>query len=172
MSVIRVPDRSEASEYAFGYIALVEGSDVRQFLEAQASEVLALLGGVGEDRSLHRYAPDKWSIRQVVNHMSDTERVFAFRALWFARGLGNELPGMDQDVAAAAAAADTQAWPHLLAEFESVRRSTVHLLMGLPDEAWDRRGIASGNAITVRALAFVMAGHVAHHLKILRDQYL
>jgi hypothetical protein len=166
------PGRDEAAEYYFTYIHHVESGDIRSTLETQALETLALLETVGEERSLHRYAEGKWSMRQVMSHVNDTERVFVYRALWFARGFDDALPGFDQDVAVAGADADSRSWRSHLDEFRAVRAATVELFRDLPAEAWSRGGVASGNPVTVRALAFIAAGHVAHHVWILRERYL
>jgi hypothetical protein len=166
------PDRTEAAEYYFTYIDLIEGDDICRVLEDQAAEAGALFRGISEEQSLHRYADDKWSIRQVLNHLNDTERVFAFRALWFARGLDAPLPSFDQSVAVPAADADARPWSSHIEEFRAVRTATARLFQYLPADAWSRRGIASGNPVTVRALAYIAAGHVAHHLRIVQDRYL
>lgn len=166
------PDRTEAAEYYFRYIDLVPPGDIRNQLEIQGTETLALLRGIDAERSLFRYAPDKWSIRDVVNHLTDTERLFVFRAFWFARGFDSPLPSFDQGVAAASAAADDRTWSSLVEEFAAVRSATVTFFQTLPEDAWTRRGIASGNPVSVRALAFLTAGHVTHHLAILRERYL
>jgi len=100
------PDRTEAAEYYFTYIDQVPGGDICSILEAQAGETLELLGGISDERSLHRYAPDKWSIRQVVGHLNDTERLFVFRAFWFGRGFDSPLPSFDQHTAISAAGSD------------------------------------------------------------------
>ncbi|MGK2935984.1 MAG: DinB family protein [Gemmatimonadaceae bacterium] len=170
--VITAPDRTEFADYYLPYVEKVAGNDVMQMLEAQLSEVLPILAGVSEERSLHRYAPDKWSIRQVVSHMNDTERLFSFRAFWFARGLADPLPSFGQDDAVAVAGADDRSWSSHMEELEAVRDATLTLFRNLPEEAWMRRGVASGNPFTVRALAYICAGHVAHHLKVLRERYL
>ena len=172
MSVRSVPDRTEAAEYDFLYINQVEGTDISRILETQAADTLALLDGITEERSHYRYAPDKWTLRQVLSHINDTERMFAFRALWFARGLPEPLPSFDQDIAIAHAAADARAWRTHVDEFRGVRAATVALFRHMPEEAWMRRGIASGNPFTVNALAFITAGHVAHHVRLLRERYL
>ena len=166
------PDRAEAAEYYFHYIDQVVGDDICSILDAQLDETSQLLQSIPDERSLHRYAPDKWSIRQVVGHLSDTERLFVFRAMWFARGFDSPLPSFDQHVAVAAAGSDQRSWPSLIDEFRTVRGSTLTFFESLPAIAWDRRGIASGNPFTVRALAFLAAGHVTHHMTILRERYL
>lgn len=170
--VISAPDRTEFADYYLPYIEKVAGNDVMQVLEAQLGQVLPILEGVSEKRSLHRYAPDKWSIRQVVSHMNDTERLFSFRAFWFARGLPDPLPSFDQNDAVAVAGADERTWASHLEEFTTVRRATLTLFENLPADAWMKRGVASGNPFTVRALAYICAGHVAHHVKVLQERYL
>ena len=170
--MIARPDRSEAAEYYFTYIDQVGAGDIRDLLEAQLPETLALLQGIPEDRSLHRYAPDKWSIRQVVSHLSDCERLSVFRAFWFARGFDSSLPSFDQSTAMAATRPDERSWSSLMLEFRSVRAATLTFFRELPGDAWSRRGIASDNPFTVRALAYITAGHVTHHTAILRSRYL
>jgi hypothetical protein len=167
------PDRTEAAEYYFTYINQVDRDvDVCRILEDQLEQTVAAMRAIPDERSLHRYAPDKWSIREVLNHLSDTERVFAFRAFWFAHGFDSPLPSFDQDIAVTTSAADERSWASHIDEFRAVRGATLSLFQNLPDDAWPRRGIASGNTVSVRALAYISAGHVAHHLRILRDLYL
>jgi len=172
MSVVTVPERSEAAEYYFTYIDQVPAGDVREILAAQLSEVPSLLSGVSEQRSLHRYAPGKWSIREVVGHVCDTERLFLTRAFWFARGFDSPLPSFDQDIAMAASGADARPLSSHVEEFRTVRAATLSFFNGLPSDAWSRRGIASDKPFTVRALAYLAAGHAAHHVRILRERYL
>jgi hypothetical protein len=135
-------------------------------------DALEFFGGIAEEKSLHRYAPGKWSIRETLNHVNDAERVFAFRAMWFARGFAEPLPSFDQNVAAAHALADQMAWREHVEEFRRVRLASIALFRGLPAEAWERSGVASGNRFSVRALAYIISGHLAHHMKILRESYL
>lgn len=166
------PEPQEAAAYYSRYIDRVQSEDVLGTLEAQLDETLALLEGITEERSLHRYGPDKWSIREVLNHVTDTERVFVFRALWFARGFDTPLPSFDQNVAAPMARADEVSWARHVEEFRAVRLATLTFFRHLPAEAWMRSGIASDNPVTVRALAYITAGHLAHHVAILRERYL
>lgn len=166
------PQPNEAAPYYFTYIDQVPGDDALTVMETQLDECHQLLLRISEDKSLHRYAVDKWSIRQVVNHVSDTERAFAFRALWFARGFDTPLPGYDQNIAAAGAHADAVPWVSHVEEFERTRLATISLFRNLLPEAWMRTGVASANTFSVRALAFIIAGHVAHHFAILRQRYL
>lgn len=166
------PQPQEAAQYYSRYIDRARTEDILGLLETQLGEVLPILQGISEEKSLHRYGPDKWSIRQVLNHVNDTERVFLFRAYWFARGFGSPLPGMDQDVAAAAAGADGVTWASHLDELRSVRQATLTFFRNLPAEAWTRGGIASDNPFTVNALAYILAGHVSHHMAVLQERYL
>jgi hypothetical protein len=166
------PQPAEAAPYYFTYIDKVEGDDPLAVLDRQLEEAPRFLGEISEEKSRHRYAPEKWSIRQLLNHVTDTERSFAFRAMWFARGFDAPLPSFDQETAAAGAAADTVAWAAHVEEFRRVRLATLSLFRNLPPEAWMRSGIASDNRFTVRALAFITAGHVRHHLGVLREKYL
>ena len=166
------PDRTEAGEYYFTYIDQVPAGDIREVLSAQAHDVLPLFESISEERSEYRYAPDKWSIRQVLSHLNDTERLFSFRALWFARGFDTPMPSFDQNIAVAGADADHRAWVSHLEEFLAVRSATVALFRSLPGNAWSRSGVASGHPVSVRGLAYITAGHVAHHARIIRERYL
>jgi hypothetical protein len=171
-SMTTIPDRTEAAEYYFTYIDKVGPGDICEILRAQKPETLALLQGIDEEQSLYRYAPDKWSIREVLSHLNDSERVFSFRALWFARNYDTPLPSFDQDIAVAESGADQRSWKSHVDEFAAVRDATLAFYENLPANAWTRRGIASGNPFTVRALAYIMAGHVTHHSGVLRARYL
>ena len=165
------PQPTEAAFYYFTYINQVTSDDPVSAIEHQLEESQALFAKISEEKSLHRYAPDKWSIRQVLNHVTDTERAFAFRALWFARGFDTPLPSYDQNIAATGAEADRTSWAAHVDEFRSVRLSTISLFKNMPSQAWTRSGIASGNPFTVRALAYIIPGHFAHHVALLRERY-
>ena len=165
------PAATEAAPYYFRYIDRAPAGDVLQLLSTQLKEMLAWCANISEEKSQFRYAPDKWSIRQVLNHLTDSERVFACRALWFARGFDTALPSFDQNIAAAGAEADNISWAAHVDEFRSVRVASISLFMNLPAAAWMRGGIASGNYVSVRALAYIIAGHMRHHLTILQQQY-
>ena len=165
------PGPTEAAPYYFTYIDRVESDDVLGVLAAQLDEVPAFLTGIGEEKSLHRYAPGKWSIRQVLSHVSDTERVFLFRAFWFARGFDSPLPSFDEKACGIAAEADRVTLAGHLDEFRAIRLATIDFFRHLPEAAWERTGTASGNPFSVRALAFIAAGHVTHHLGVLRERY-
>ena len=166
------PEESEAAPFYAGYISHAKGEDPLGSLEGQFVEMMALAAEISEEGSFKRYAPEKWSIRQVLSHVTDTERAFAFRALWFARGFAEPLPGFDQDISAAGAEADKISWAAHVEEFRQVRESTISLFRNLPADAWMRTGTASGNVFTVRALGFIIPGHAAHHVAGLRERYL
>src|SRR5712691_130482 len=166
------PEKSEAAAYYFTYIDQVVGAEAEAVLGSQLKDSVALFSEISEEKSLYRYAPEKWSIRQVLNHITETERAFTFRALWFARGFDTPLPGYDQDIAARGAEAGRVSWAAHVEEFRRVRLSTISLFANMPSEAWIRSGIASDKPFTVRALAYIIAGHSAHHVRILRERYL
>jgi hypothetical protein len=170
--MIGIPERSEAAEYYFTYINLVKDNDILQVLQAQIEETAKFLRGISEEKSLYRYAPDKWSIRQLWSHVNDAERIFVSRALWFARGFDTPLPSFEQEIAVGAAKADAVAWARHVDEFQHIRMATVAFFRNLPAEAWKRSGVASGNPFTVRALAYIVSGHVSHHAAVLREKYL
>jgi hypothetical protein len=169
--IIERPARTEAAEYYFKYIDRVNG-EVLDVMRRQRDESIALFKTISDERSRTRYAEGKWSVRELLSHINDTERVFAHRAFWFGRGLSDALPSFDQDVAVAASSADERPWLEHVEEFAAIRASSISLFGSLPDDAWSRTGVASGNSVTVRALAFITAGHLAHHLAILRERYL
>jgi DinB superfamily len=171
-SMIGRPEANEAAPYYFGYINRVTGDDILSSLQSQLDETLPFLRGISEEKSLYRYAPDKWSVRQMWGHVNDTERVFLLRALWFARNFDTPMPSFDQDVAVVAAQSDAVSWARHVEEFREVRLATISFFRNLPEEAWTRKGVASGNPFTVRACAYVVAGHVAHHMAVLREKYL
>jgi|ERR1700735_129551 len=166
------PKPDEAAAHYSTYIDRISDDNILDVLESQLRDMTAIFRDISEEKSLHRYAPEKWSIRQVLNHVNDTERVFAFRALWFGRGFSGPLPGFDQNTGASAAQADEYPWADHVQEFEKIRQATVALFRNLPDEAWARSGVASGMSVTVNALAYIIAGHTAHHVAILQERYL
>ncbi len=166
------PAPGDAAPYYFKYIDRISTDNIVGLLESQLDDTLSFLKGISEERSLHRHVPDKWSIRQVLNHVNDAERVFLFRAFWFARGFDSPLPSFEQDVAAGTARADEFPWSRHVEEFKDVRLSTLAFFRNLPADAWSRGGTASGNFFTLNALAYILAGHVAHHRAILEERYL
>ena len=165
------PERTEAAPYYFSYIDQVGDGDIVEILMRQGRELQAAFEAIPEEQSLLRYAPDKWTVREVLAHLNDTERLAVFRAFWFARGFDTSLPSFEQDIAIRHAGANDRNWRSHVDEFHAVRSATIAFFDNLPDDAWSRRGIASGYPFSVRALAYVCAGHVTHHQKILREQY-
>jgi hypothetical protein len=166
------PETNEATPYYFGYINQVAGDDILGALETQLDQSLRFLSTISEEKSLHRYAPEKWTIRQVWGHINDCERLFVMRAFWFARGFDSPLPSFEQEIAVRAAGSDDYSWASHREEFRLVRLATLAFFQKLPAEAWMRSGVASGNPFTVRALAYIGAGHVAHHTRLIKERYL
>lgn len=166
------PLPNEAAEYYSIYIDLVPSEEIVPALESQMTETLQFLQTISENQSLHSYAPGKWTIRELLNHVNDGERVFAGRAFWFARGFQDPLPSFEQDLAVQMAHANDHSWAELVDEFKYVRLATISLLKQFPEQAWSRSGVASDNPITVRALAYIIAGHVTHHVNVLKQKYL
>ena len=153
------------------YADLVTENDLAEALEKQGRSTSALFHAIGDDKAAFRYAPEKWSVRQVVGHMTDCERVFSYRAMAFARGEKQSLPGFDENPYAEHGEFDRLSIRQLADAYEAVRRSTVLLLRGLSDAAWERGGVASETPLTVRDLARITLGHERHHLRVLREKY-
>ncbi len=166
------PDSSEYPAFYETYISKVQNSDPVAQLERQLEETLALLRSFSETQSEMRYAPDKWSLKQVLGHMIDAERVFAYRALWFARGDETPLPGFDQNDFMTHSRFDALDWANLLEEFELLRRANVLAFKSFDEAAWHRAGSASGGRFTTRAKVYAIAGHELHHVEIIREKYL
>jgi DinB superfamily len=166
------PTDSEYSEYAAGYVALVPENDVLKVLREQVEIVRELISSIPEEQELFRYAPGKWSIREMIGHLGDGERVFGFRAFTFSRGDTAALPGFDENEYVRQSNSEQTRLKDLLAEFIALRQSNIFMLEQLNQEAWARIGIANGNAVSVRAIVWIMAGHVRHHLNILTERYL
>ena len=165
------PTSDEHPAFFATYIDKVPDGDVLERLAAQPGERGALWD-LDEARAMHRYEPGKWSLKKVLGHITDTERVLAYRLLRFARGDATPLPGFDQDILVAGAGSDAVPLPQLLKEFEAVRAATLALLSSLPPEAAARSGEAEGRAITAGALAWTIAGHEIHHQGVIRERYL
>lgn len=166
------PASSEYAPYYSGYVGAVPDGDLLTLLERQGRETVKLLRGVNEKKSQYRYAPGKWTIREVAGHVSDAERVFTYRALRFARGDATPLASFDENAWGAATNADMRPLADHIEELAAIRAATLALFRGLSEEQFARSGIASGHQITVRALAYITAGHERHHVKILRERYL
>ncbi|HUI85211.1 MAG TPA: DinB family protein [Candidatus Binatia bacterium] len=164
------PDSTEYAEYYRNYIARVPEGPLLDFLAKQPGDYRQLLVGVSNEQAAAPAAPGKWSIKQVLGHVCDAERVMSYRALRFARGDTKELHGFEQDDYVREAGSNTRRLEDLLGEFESVRRATIALFSSLPPGAEMRAGVANGNRVTVRALAYIAAGHAQHHYELLREQ--
>ncbi len=166
------PEKNEYNPFYETYVSLVPETDILMAFERQIEETRALLGGISEEASLFRYAPEKWSIRGVIGHLIDGERVFSYRALTFSRADTAQLSSFDENEYALQAGFDQISLADLSAEFVALRSANLLMFKHLGSDAWSRDGIASNNRITVRALAYIMVGHVRHHSKILRERYL
>ena len=166
------PAPDEFAPYYGRYIDKVPDGDIVATLRNQVGETLRTLRAIPDVKAGHRYAPDKWSIREVVGHMSDTERIFTYRALRIARGDETPLPGFDENAFVSRARLDDRSFAGLIDEYTAVRAASVALFDSLFPEEWTRRGIASDKGVSVRALAWITAGHEIHHLGILRERYL
>jgi hypothetical protein len=166
------PDPSEYNAYYGRYISLVPDGPIVDRLREQISETLGVLRALPESRGEHRYAPGKWSIKEMVGHVADGERVFGYRALRIGRGDETPLPGFEQDDYVRNGGFGARRLGHLVDELEAVRRGTVLLLEGFDETAMRRLGTASEFPVSVRALAYIIAGHELHHLTMLRERYL
>jgi hypothetical protein len=165
------PGSDEYAPYYGKYIGLVGDGDIVRRLEEQIAGTMTALAGVPEGRAGHRYGPDKWSIREVVGHLADAERVFAYRAMRFARADATPLPGFEENAFVANASFESRTLASLADEYAAVRRASVAFFGALTPEEWLRGGVASSNVVTVRALAWIAAGHELHHRQILRERY-
>jgi hypothetical protein len=165
------PEPNEYAPYYEKYISLVPGDDATSTLQLQDGRTMKLFGGRHELDGNFRYAPDKWTVKEVLGHLTDTERIFTYRALRIARGDRTPLPGFEQDDYVKSGGFGERTLSSLVEEFASVRRSSLALFRSLDKEAWIRRGTANNNEISVRALAFITAGHELHHAKILEERY-
>ena len=170
------PGSSEYAPFYAGYVAEAGTAeagtaDPLVLMRAQLDGIPALLAGVGESRGGHRYAEGKWSIREVVGHLADVERIMAYRALRLARADSTPLPGFEEDDYVAAGSFERRTLAALIDEWQSVRRGTITLFGGLPAEALERRGTVNNGPMSVRALAWIIAGHAHHHVTVLRTRY-
>jgi hypothetical protein len=166
------PLADEFNPFYAGYIAQVPDGDVVEALIGGAEIAAALLGDLDDATASRAYAPGKWTLKEVLLHCADAERIFSYRALRIARGDTTPLPGFDENAYTPMSGAANRTIEDILDEFESVRESTVTLYSGLPSEAWTRRGTASESPVSVRAIAWITAGHMLHHLSVIQDRYL
>jgi uncharacterized damage-inducible protein DinB len=166
------PDSNEYNPYYAGYVSLVTEDDVLVAMEEQIKEIERLVTSIPEEKGTHAYEPGKWTVKEVLGHLVDTERVFAYRALRISKGDTTELPGYDQDLFVERGGFNEAPIKSLLAELLHMRRANIIFFSGLSEERSALAGSANGNPVTVRALAYMMVGHVRHHLNILSERYL
>lgn len=171
MANVGHPDSTEYASFYAAYVGNVTEDDVVAALEAQARETAALLGRIDDEKASYRYAPEKWSVKEVVGHFADAERVFLYRALAIARGDEASLPGFDENDYMRHANFEGRPMRSIADEYAAARASTLATFRGFSDEAWRRRGTANNAAVSVRALAHIVLGHERHHLKVLREKY-
>ena len=165
------PEPSEYAPYYDRYISLVPGTDILGTLDAQRRQTLILLSGRDESDGEFRYAPEKWSAKEVLGHVCDTERIFAYRMLRISRGDRTPIEGFEQDDYVRNGPFAKISFAELIEDYLAVRRATITLLRNLDEQAWTRRGIANKNEVSVRALAYTSAGHELHHRRILEEKY-
>jgi len=166
----RPTDAEYAPAYA-AYVSLVSEDDVLEAMEQQSSATQKLLASLDEQRASYRYEQDKWSVKEVLGHMVDAERIMAYRALAIARGESQPLPGFDENEYVGNASFDAWRLGDLSEQYALVRRANIVFFKNLQPEAWDRHGNANGAAVSVRGLAYVIVGHERHHLRVLRERY-
>ena len=166
------PQPGEYAPYYERYISLVQSSDILATLDEQRRETLLLLSGRTEEEGNHRYADDKWSVKEVLGHVNDTERIFAYRALRISRNDPTNIEGFEQDDYVRFGPFAKRTLEDLVEDYIAVRRATLTLFRNLYEDAWMRRGVANRNEVTVRALAYIIAGHEVHHRRILQEKYL
>ncbi len=172
MLEIDPPGQEEYATWHAGYLRLaVERGGPGRLLPVQVDRLMRLCGGLDEEAALYRYAPGKWSIKQVIGHLADSERIFSYRALRIARGDTTPLPGFEQNDYVETGGFDSRPLGELLADFEAARASTARLLTSFGPEVWLRRAEVSGSPTSVRAIAYIIVGHVEHHADLLRDRY-
>jgi hypothetical protein len=158
---------------AYGpYFADAPEGDVLGHLQSQLGELTSLFNGLSEAQAAHRYAPGKWSLKDLIQHLSDAELIFAYRCLRIGRGDVTPLPGFDEEAYAALALADERPVADLLADFRAARTASLALFRGLPEPAWAQPGTTSGRSLTARCIPYICLGHAAHHLQVIRERYL
>lgn len=166
------PEEGEFNPYYGKYIGLVPDGDIISVLREQFAQTLTTLRAIPETRAGFRYAEGKWSMKELLGHLSDAERLFVYRALCIARGDTQPLPGFEEDEYVRGADFDSLPFAKIISEFETVRAATISFLENLQEEAWKRKGTANGSGVSVRAIAYILAGHERHHLQVLKDRYL
>lgn len=166
------PEKEEFSPFYFAYVSLIPDGNIISILNKQIEDITLLLTNISEEQGQFRYAPEKWSLKEVIGHMIDTERIMAYRLLCISRGEQLSLPGFDEKMYVANASFHHHPIKQIQEHLSIVWESTVVLLESLDAEAWIRRGWANNSEVTVRALAYIIAGHTMHHFNIIKERYL
>lgn len=168
---LRKPDRSEHSASFAAYIDLVPEGDWTERLQEQTERTRQLFASIREEDGNYRYAPEKWTVKQLLGHIADTERIMSYRILRVARGDATPLPGFDENDYVREAGFERQSLADLLQSFLDVRRATLSLIGSIPESSWLHEGIANGGKVTARAVAYILAGHERHHIRVLEERY-
>lgn len=166
------PDPATYPPYFNNYIKLVEGNDIHEIIAKQTPANLKFFESISDDQSLYRYDDEKWTVKEVLQHVIDTERIFCYRALALAREERNTLPGFDENNYGKRAHANNRKWTDLVEEFKAVRNATTFLINSFEETDFKKSGAVSDYQITVGAISFIIAGHVLHHINIIRERYL
>ncbi|MEP6732896.1 MAG: DinB family protein [bacterium] len=165
------PEAGEFPAFYAGYVSKVSDGDILVLMREAREELASSLGGIPESKGAFRYAEGKWTVKTLLGHMVDAERIFTYRALRLARGDATPLPGFDEDSYAQSAGSDARTVADLAAEMLDIRAATIRLFESFPDDAWVRRGLVNNAPVSVRALAYITVGHARHHLGVLRERY-
>ncbi|HEY0426901.1 MAG TPA: DinB family protein [Pyrinomonadaceae bacterium] len=169
---MRRPEKTEYNEYYETYVSLVPETEIVRVLENQQAELQEIFEQISEEKSLHAYAEGKWTIKELLGHLTDGERIFAYRALRISRADQTPIEGFEQDGYIENSNFNQTSLPDLLNELLYVRKANLIFFQNLPENAWMRTGTASDSPVSVRALAYIMAGHIRHHIRVLRERYL
>ena len=172
LGMIQRPEVSEFSEFYLTYVNSVPDGDLLKILKENLEKTTAVAEGLSEKAGQSRYAPGKWSIKEVLGHMTDTERIMSYRLLRIGRGDRTPLAGFNENDYIDASNFDRLSIQQIIEDFTAVRKATITLINNMPEEAWENIGVANNNETTTRALAYIIAGHALHHLKIINERYL
>lgn len=166
------PNVNDYPEYFGNYINQVPESDIKEAYSNQTPLIKEFFGSISEEKSKFAYASGKWTIKEVVQHLIDGERIFAYRALCIARGEQTSLPSFDENAYAACTNANERSWGDLISELQNVRASSIDLFNSFNEKMWNTQGLANNKSISVLSIAFVMVGHIYHHIKVIKERYL
>lgn len=166
------PEKNEYAEYYHKYVEKVPQGNIVDVLDDQLNSIVNFFSRITEEKSKHRYAPGKWSIKEVLGHIMDAERVFAYRVLRFSRGDEKSLLSFDENQYISNSTYDSVPLQLIVEEFSYIRKANIRMFKNLSDEMWMKKGIASNNPVTVRGLAYIIAGHAQHHINVIEERYL